>query len=116
MSRKYIVVKDRTPDTDEFLKIRKGEIVKVLKSYSQNDAWPDWMECIHRGVFGYIPLQYLEKLDTDQARLIKDYDAFEFKTKKGEVFILQETLNGWAYGWKEHEPETKGWIPLDHLE
>ncbi len=92
------------------ISVKKGDPVAVGK---QDTEWPGWVWCTDRGgVEGWVPEQYLERLD-DRGKMLRDYNAIELSIRQGERLTLGEEANGWF--WATNEQGQSGWVPAKHV-
>ena len=112
---KYLVIKERETEFPNPIKISKGEKVKCLEKSDENGEWGNWVLCKTSNNEGWIPQQIIDE-NNGKGIILESYDATEFDLKIGEILVEEKVLNGWIWGYKEIEPEKKGWAPLNHIE
>lgn len=111
---RYRVIKTRKADSENPLKLEKGEHV-LIKGGSKKTDWPGWLFCESKDNQGWVPEQLVHR-NSDLGSVIMDYDATEFDLELGEVIVRDYELNGWIWGYKKGNPEDFGWIPKNHIE
>ncbi len=111
---KYTVTRSRKSDYPIPIKLLKGDIVKT-KGSSNSTPWKNWIMCELNGNSGWVPIQYVDKLEEEKAIIREDYDATELTVTENDIVIADIELNGWVWAKKDIAPDTYGWIPLENL-
>lgn len=112
---RYLVIKRRGTEYPNPVKVLKDEIVECLEESNENGEWRGWILCKTINNEGWIPRQIIAR-NNGKGTILEDYDATEFDLEVGEILVEEKTLNGWIWGYKEGEPQKKGWAPLNHIE
>ncbi|WP_028857432.1 SH3 domain-containing protein [Psychrilyobacter atlanticus] len=112
---KYLVEKGRESEFPNPIKVLKGEKVKCIEESNENGDWKGWIFCKTINNEGWIPQQIIDQ-NNDKGIILENYDATEFNLEMGEILVEEKALNGWIWGYKEKEPQKKGWAPLNHIE
>ena len=111
---RYEVVKKYTDTPHNPITIAKGEMVRITEETDPNGDWPNWVYCKGDAKEGWVPKQILD-IKNDEATSLDDYSAREHDLMPEEILVSERELNGWMWGYKEHEPGTWGWAPINHL-
>ncbi len=112
---RYLVIKGRVTEFPNPVKVLKGETVECLEESNENGEWSGWILCKTINNEGWIPRQIVTRKN-GKGTILEDYDATEFDLEVGEALAEEKSLNGWVWGYKEEEPQNKGWAPLNHIE
>lgn len=111
---KYKVIKDRTVDIVQPIKLEKNQVVECIEESDPNGEWPNWIYCRIEKQTGWVPKQIITQYH-QQNVISEAYDATEISIKIGEIIIGEYQLNNWVWGHLENSQD-KGWFPINHLE
>jgi Variant SH3 domain len=93
--------------------IRFG-VGEVLRWESRPTEWEGWLWCTDaKGMNGWVPERYVEKIDSDRCRTLRDYDATELTVRVGDELDVHFAESGWA--WCETADGRKGWVPESNV-
>lgn len=112
---RYLVIKGRVTEFPKPVKVLKDETVECVEESNEDGEWRGWVLCKTNDNEGWIPRQIIAR-NNRRGTILEDYDATEFDLEAGEILVEEKTLNGWIWGYKEGEPQKKGWAPLNHIE
>ncbi len=113
MADRYRVVRayiSPYPDSIQFL---KGEVVQVIKEFSDDPDWVGWLWC--EGKYNnaaWIPKQFLQ-IQPGHTILNRTYDAKELSVEVGDVLNITEIINGFCMA--TNETGDQGWVPQKNL-
>jgi hypothetical protein len=113
MTDRYHVIQAYSSPYPDSIQFHKGEVVQVIKEYTDDPDWVDWLWCEGKhGNAAWIPKQYLQ-IQPGYAILNRDYDAKELSVEVGDVLNITEIINGFCIA--INEAGARGWVPLKHL-
>ena len=93
--------------------LRRGDPVRIGRTYDGDPEWPDWIWCEDAaGRGGWVPKTLIAG-DGFTGRAREPYDARELTVEAGETVTVSVILNGWA--WVGKSTGEAGWIPFRHL-
>jgi quinol monooxygenase YgiN len=96
------------PNPIKFLKAEK------LSVGDRDDEYQGWVRVTTKcGNEGWAPEQYITQ-ETSQPKATEDYDATELSTELGEILVVVNILNEWA--WAKSSSGQTGWVPCKTLE
>ncbi|SMP51286.1 SH3 domain-containing protein [Anoxynatronum buryatiense] len=108
---KYQVIRRHEPDTDNPIRLIKGELVIPGEEATY---WKNWTHCTTPGgeKAGWVPAQILK--ETARGTVVaEDYDAIELTVEAGQILELLKVLNEW--GWCRTSEGVDGWVPMENL-
>jgi|LGOV01.1.fsa_nt_gb hypothetical protein len=112
--KKYKVVKGRVSEFENPIKVSEGENVLIKETSNPDGEWAGWVYCETKNNAGWIPDSIINA-KADLGFINEDYNAFELDLVEGEILIRADAKNGWIWCYKDDEPETFGWAPLNHI-
>ncbi len=112
---KYKVTEEYDDAPENPIRIVKGEVLDFIEESDPDGNWPNWIFCRGNRKEGWVPKQILD-IKGKKAVSLENYTAREHNLIKGEILTAVKELNGWIWSWKESEPESPGWAPLNHLQ
>lgn len=110
----YRVTHSRKPESDNPIVVCKGEQVICGEESNESGDWPGWILCKNNKNSGWIPKQIIDR-SGDNGIILDDYNAREFDIEVNEIIVMENTLNGWIWGYKKGNPNIKAWVPLNHV-
>ena len=112
MKLKYCkVVSDYKSPYIDPLKIRKGEILRIVNKESE---WSGWVWCTNKkGKQRWVPRNYID-IQGNTGIMLQDYEATELNASIGEALEIEKEESGWV--WVSNKEGKKGWIPLENIE
>lgn len=111
----YRVLRSRTAESDNPIKLVADEEVTCLEESDANGEWPNWTLCQNASNEGWVPSQIIKR-DGMRGVILENYNATEFSIEVGEVYISNKILNGWIWGYREGNPNQLAWVPLNCIE
>lgn len=107
------VVEDYEICFESPLNLKVGDEVQLFKE-DVPLKWKGWNLCKDKtGNQGWISETYILRIDTDTARIIKNYTAREINASKDEEVEVLYTDCGWA--WCKKTDGVEGWLPSEVL-
>jgi len=90
-------------------RIRFG-VGEVLRWERRPTEWEGWLWCTDaKGVTGWVPEAYVEKLAAALCRTLREYHATELTVTPGEELDVQFAESGWL--WSTTADGRTGWVP-----
>ena len=95
-----------------------GDIVELdLMRKEENPEWQGWVWCKAGNREGWVPVQILEfqkERTVTSAKVTRHYSAAELNVEEGDLVVIDEILNGWAWV-RNISNQEEGWIPMQIL-
>src|SRR4030042_364033 len=96
---KYAVLCEYKSPYPNSIPFQSGEPVIVGQEFKGDPDWKDWLWCEGKGGSkAWVPKQFL-KVKSHETRLARDYDARELSVTAGELVLVHELVN--AFAWAE---------------
>ena len=87
---------------------------EVMRWESRPTEWAGWLWCADaKGVTGWVPEAYVEKIDGSVCRGLRQYEATELTVGAGDELDVKFAESGWV--WCETADGRKGWVPESHV-
>lgn len=112
----YIVIMEHVSNYPDPIKLTSGDLIMVIERYVGPEGWDNWISCISikSGKMGWVPEQII-RIESENAYVIKDYEATELTVQPGVKVREIEKLNGWVWC-QNYDSSEIGWLPLNILE
>lgn len=111
MHQTYILVREYENSNPDPIELKKGDVVKLGETFTDNALWPNWINCVsgRTGKSGWTPMQILQ-VDGETGMASTDYTAREMTVEVGDMVMADRELNGWRWCVRESDGES-GWVP-----
>lgn len=110
----FVVQKEWKTKYPNPLQLKKGEYVTITQEETGHENWKNWVFCKTKINSGWVPLQVINRISTDQGIINEDYSAIELNVNTGEKVEGKKELNGWV--WVRNTIGKEGWLPLEVLQ
>ncbi len=111
----YKVTKKYTDNPDNPIKVKSGELLKLIEESDADGDWPNWVLCLGENKQGWIPKQILH-IQGSTVKVLDDYTAIEHQLEVGDLLVSDFELNGWIWCEKVGSEGSFAWAPLNHLQ
>jgi hypothetical protein len=110
---KLRVIRPHRSEFPDPITLGEGDRVTVGKKYEGSENWTDWYFCSAPGQKGgWVPGQFIERLDRSSGAMLEDYTAKELDVDEGDTLVGLRELNGWIWCHRSGNGEL-GWVPLE---